>query len=243
MATDVAQVPPPPAGAARRRRPARVLPVRAARPVHRPLHPLGTQPGAGLRPPAARPPVPRGSPRRSLHLPLRALHRPPDHATHLYTQQGISSSATVFRTGRAVPVLGPAGDRSAPVRRPRRRDHRARRRLLRPRPVHAQPVRRAGVAVGGSGRRHAQLPARHHPRRHLRLLRRCRGRGNSTHHRVPDLAAHHSGVDGAGGGSASAMVVDQDLLRHHHHSFHRRLDRPGARGARQAAGAAPRRTS
>ena len=100
----------------------------------------------------------------------------------------------------------------------------------------------SGVLVGWAGRRAVELCDRRDPRRHLRLLRGHRRRGDPAPHRVPHCPADHPGLDGTGSGSPARLGVCEDLLRYYHHPVHRRLDRAGAGGAASYSSFA-RRTS
>ena len=67
------------------------------------------------------------------------------------------------------------------------------------------------------------------------------GHRDPAGHRVPDQHSHPAAVDGPDRGPAAPMAGAAGVLRHHHHPLDPGLDRPGAGGARQAAGAAQRR--
>ena len=88
-------------------------------------------------------------------------------------------------------------------------------RPARARRVLAHLLRRPHLAVHRLRRRVRVVHPRGDPGRHLRLLRRCRGRGDPAYHR--DAAEHskHPAVDRAVGRPAPRLGHPQDLLRHH----------------------------
>ena len=144
----------------------------------------------------------------------------------------------LIRTRRRLQAVEPVPLRPALVRGARRCRVPVRHRQAGPGRVLAGGVCVAHIAHHRPGGGDDQLRPRLHPGRHLGLLRRHHRRGDSAHRGVSDLDSDHPAVDGAERGAAAAVAADTGLLRHHDHPLHRRLDRPGAGGARPAAGVA-----